>query len=103
EIACPDHKDRRRAKEISRRLLRHPAISDSVFSRFCLRADRLHFIPPETAGKLQGASALIPLLPWIVGGVGGFFVTPIVLVIAKRLFAADICKYSDLLAGYVSA
>jgi len=103
ETACPDQEARRWAKEIARRVLRHPAISDSVFSRFCLRADRLPFIPPETAGKLQGAGASIPLLPWIVGGVGGFFVTPIVLVIAKRLFAADTCKYSDLLAGYVSA
>ncbi|PYU40691.1 MAG: hypothetical protein DMG54_22475 [Acidobacteria bacterium] len=103
ETACPDQEAGRWAKEIARRVLRHPAISDSVFSRFCLRADRLPFIPPETAGKLQGASALIPLLPWIVGGVGGFFVTPIVLVIAKRLFAAETCKYSDLLAGYVSA
>ena len=103
ETACPDQEAGRWAKEIARRVLRHPAISDSVFSRFCLRADRLPFIPPETAGKLQGASASIPLLPWIVGGVGGFFVTPIVLVIAKRLFAADTCKYSDLLAGYVSA
>jgi hypothetical protein len=103
ETACPDQEARRWAKEIARRVLRHPAISDSVFSRFCLRADRLPFIPPEAAGKLQGAGASIPLLPWIVGGVGGFFVTPIVLVIAKRLFAADTCKYSDLLAGYVSA
>src|SRR6184192_3652070 len=103
ETACPDQEAGRWAKEIARRVLRHPAISDSVFSRFCLRADRLPFIPPETAGKLQGVSALIPLLPWIVGGVGGFFVTPIVLLIAKRLFAADTCKYSDLLAGYVSA
>ena len=103
ETACPDQEARRWAKEIARRVLRHPAISDSVFSRFCLRADRLPFIPPETAGKLQGAGSSIPLLPWIVGGVGGFFVTPIVLVIAKRLFAADTCKYSDLLAGYVSA
>ncbi len=103
ETACPDQEAGRWAKEIARRVLRHPAISDSVFSRFCLRADRLPFIPPETAGKLQGVSALIPLLPWIVGGVGGFFVTPIVLVIAKRLFDTDTCKYSDLLAGYVSA
>ena len=102
ETACPDQEAGRWAKEIAGRALRHPAISDSVFSRYCLRADRLPFIRPETAGKLQGASASIPLLPWIVGGVGGFFVTPIVLVIAKRLFAADICKYSDLLTGYVS-
>src|SRR5438309_7021752 len=103
ETACPDQEAGRWAKETARRVLRHPASSDSVFSRFCLRADRLPFIPPETAGKLQGAGASIPLLPWIVGGVGGCFVTPIVLVIAKRLFAADTCKYSDLLAGYVSA
>jgi hypothetical protein len=102
ETACPDQEARRWAKEIARRVLRHPTISDSVFSRFCLRADRLPLIPPETAGKLQGAGASIPLLPWIVGGVGGFFITPIVLAIAKRLFA-DTCKYSDLLAGYVSA
>jgi hypothetical protein len=103
ETACPDQGARRWAKEIARRVLRHPTISDSVFSRFCLRADQLPLIPPQTAGKLQGAGAAIPLLPWIVGGVGGFFITPIVLAVAKRLFAADTCKYSDLLAGYVSA
>jgi hypothetical protein len=103
ETTCPDQEPGRWAREIAHRVLCHPAISDSVFSRFCLRADRLPFIPPETAGKLQGAGASIPLLPWIVGGVGGLFVTPIVLVIAKRLFAADACKYSDLLTGYASA
>jgi hypothetical protein len=103
EIACPDQEASRWAKEIARRVLRHPAISDSVFSRFCLRADRLPLIPPATAGKLQGVGGSIPLLPWIVGGVGGFFIIPIVLAIAKRLFAADICKYSDPFAGYVSA
>jgi hypothetical protein len=103
ETACPDQEAGRWAKEIAGRVLRHPAISDSVVSHFCLRADRLPYIPPETAGKLQGAGASIPLLPWMVGGVAGFFVTPIAVVIAKRLFAADICKYSDLFAGYVSA
>jgi hypothetical protein len=103
EIACPDQDASRWAKEIARRVLRHTTISDSVFSRFCLRADRLSLIPAVTAGKLQGAGASIPLLPWIVGGVGGFFITPIVLAIVKRLFVADTCKYSDLLAGYVSA
>jgi hypothetical protein len=103
ETACPDKEAGRWAKEIARRVLRHPTISDSVFSRLRLRAERLPFVPPETAGKLQGAGGSIPLLPWIVGGVGGFFVTPIVLAIAKRLFAADPCKYSDLLASYVSA
>ncbi|MGB7846920.1 MAG: hypothetical protein WBL63_15000 [Candidatus Acidiferrum sp.] len=103
ETACPDQEVGHWAKEIAGRVLRHPAISDSVFSRFCLRADRLPFLPPETAGKLQGAAATIPLLPWIAGGVGGFFATPIVMAIAKRLFAPDICRYSDLLASYVSA
>jgi hypothetical protein len=103
EIARPDQEAGRCAKEIARRVLRHPAISDSVFSRFCLRADRLPLIPPATAGKLQSVGGSIPLLSWIVGGVGGFFIIPIVLAIAKRLFAADTCKYSDLLAGYISA
>jgi len=103
ETAYPDPEARRWAKEMARRVLRHPTISDSIFSRFRLRADRLPFIAPETAGKLQSASASIPLLPWIMGGVGGFFITPIGVATAKRLFAADICRYSDLLAGYVSA
>jgi hypothetical protein len=103
ETACPDQEAGRWANEIARRILRHPAISDSVFSRSRLRAERLPFIPAETAGKLQGVGASIPLLPWIVGGVGGFFVAPIVVAIVKRLFAADACNYSDLLAHYVSA
>ena len=103
ETAYPDQEARHWAKEIARRVLRHPTISDSIFSRFRLRADRLPLISPETAGKLQSLSASIPILPWIMGGVEGFFITPIVLAIAKRLFAADLCQYSDLLAGYVSA
>lgn len=102
ETACSGEDARRWAKEIARRVLRHPTISGSIFSRLRLRADRLHFIRPETAGKLQGASASIPLLPWIMGAVGGFFTTPIVLAVAKRLFAAT-CQYCDLLAGYVPA
>jgi hypothetical protein len=101
ETACPGEGASRWAKEIARRVLRHPTLSDSIFSRFRLRVDRLHFISPETAGKLQGASASIPLLPWVMGAVGGFFITPIVLAIAKDWFAAT-CQYSDLLAGYVS-
>src|SRR5271169_109609 len=92
ETACPDQEAGRWAKEIAGRVLRHPAISDSVFARFWLRADRLPYIPSETAGKLQGAAAAIPLLPWIAGGVTGFFVAPIAVAIAKHLFAADICK-----------
>ena len=102
ETACPGEEASRWAKEMARRVLRQPTISDSIFSRFRLRVDRLHFISPETAGKLQGASASIPLLPWIMGAVGGFFVTPIVVAIAKHSFAGT-CQYSDLLAGYVRA
>src|ERR1700739_2221241 len=73
EIAYPDQETRHGAKEIAGRVLRHPTVSDSIFSHFRLRAERLPFLPPETAGKLQGISASIPLLPWIMGGVGGFF------------------------------
>ena len=101
ETVCPGQEARHWAKEIARRVLRHPTISDSIFAHFRLRADRLPFIPPETAGKLQGMGASIPLLPWIMGAVGGFFITPIAMAIAKRWFA-DACQYTDQLAGYVS-
>jgi hypothetical protein len=101
ETAYPDQEARRWAKEIARRVLRHPTISDSIFSRFSLRVDQVPFIPPETAGKLQGISASIPLLPWIMGAVGGFLITPIALAIAKHWFA-DTCQYTAQLAGYVS-
>ncbi|HEV2196288.1 MAG TPA: hypothetical protein VGR55_11960 [Candidatus Acidoferrum sp.] len=103
ETAYPDQETRHWAKEIAGRVLRDPTISGSIFSHFRLRADRLAFLPPETAGKLQGISASIPLLPWIAGGVGGFFVAPIALAMAKGMFGADICRYWDLLAGYVPA
>lgn len=103
ETAFPGQETGRSAKEIARRVLRHPTISDSVFAHWRLRADRLPFIPAETAGKLQGMSASIPLLPWLMGAAGGFFLTPIAMAMAKRLFGAAICRYSDLLASYVSA
>ncbi|HEX8764968.1 MAG TPA: hypothetical protein VF740_07390 [Candidatus Acidoferrum sp.] len=103
EIAYPDQEIRHRAKEIAGRVLRYPAISGSIFSHFRLRAERLVFLPPETAGKLQGASASIPFLPWILGGVGGFFITPIAVAFSKGLFGADACRYLDSLAGYVPA
>lgn len=103
EIAYPDQEIRHWGKEIAGRVLRHPAISGSIFSHFRLRAERLVFLPPETAGKLQGASASIPFLPWILGGVGGFFITPIAVALSKGLFGADICRYWDFPAGYVPA
>src|SRR5690349_273195 len=102
ETAYPDEETRHWAKEIAGRVLRHPAISDSIFSHYRLRAERLPFLPAETAGKLQGISSSIPLLPWIMGGIGGFFLTPIAMAIAKGLFGAVICQYSDALAGDVS-
>lgn len=103
ETTYPDQETRHWAKEIARRVLRYPTISGSIFSHFKLRAERLTFLPQETVGKLQSASASIPFLPWILGGVGGFFFTPIAMAIAKGLFGADICRYWDLLAGYVPA
>src|SRR5207248_5708914 len=51
ETAYPDQEARHWAKEIARRVLRHPTISDSIFSRFRLRADRLPLISPETDRK----------------------------------------------------
>ena len=102
ETVYPDQEIRHWAKEIAGRVLRHPTISGSVFSHFRLRAERLPFVPPETAGKLQSISASIPLFPWIMGGVGGFFLTPIAVPIAKGLFGTVVCQYSDALAGYVS-
>lgn len=102
ETTYQDQETRHWAKEIAGRVLRHPTISGSVFSHLRLRAEGFPFLPPETAGKLQGISASIPLLPWIVGGVGGFFFTPIVMAIGKGVFGAVLCQYSELLAGYVS-
>ena len=103
EAAYPEQETRHWAKEIAGRVLRHPTISDSIFSHFRLRAEGLPFLPPDTAGKLQGISASIPLLPWMAGGVGGFFLTPIAVAIFKGLFGAALCQYSDVLAGYVPA
>ena len=101
EMACPDREGKPHAKEIARRVLRHPLISDSVFSRFCVRADSLPFVPPVTAGKLQWAGSTIPFRPWLMGAVGGMFAGPLVLWIAKRLFVTDICQYSDMVTSYV--
>ncbi|HKW61338.1 MAG TPA: hypothetical protein VJN89_02230 [Candidatus Acidoferrum sp.] len=103
ETAYPDQETRQSAKEIAGRVLRDPTISGSVFSHLRLRAEGLPFLPPETAGKLQSVSASIPLFPCIVGGVGGFFLAPVVMAISKGLFGGVICQYSDVLASYVSA
>ena len=101
ETVCPGQEARRWAKEIARRVLRHPSISDSIFAHLRLRADRIPFIPPETAGKLQGLGASIPLLPWIMGALGGFFLTPMAMAVAKHWFK-DSCQFTDQLAGHIS-
>jgi hypothetical protein len=101
ETAGQDEETKRYANEVARRLLRHPMISDSVFSRFCIRADKLPFIPPVTAGKLQWGGSVIPFRPWILGAAGGFFVGPVALEIMKRFLWTDVCRYSDVLASYV--
>ncbi len=101
EMACPDREGKPHAKEIARRVLRHPLISDSVFSRFCIRAEKIPYIPPVTAGKLQWAGSTIPFRPWLLGAIGGMLVGPLVLLISRRLFVTDICQYSDALASYV--
>lgn len=103
ETTYPDEEAKHWAKEIAGRVLRHPTMSGSIFSHFRWRAERMPFLPPETAGKLQGISASIPLLPWITGAVGGFFLTPIAMALSKALFGAVLCQYSDALANYVSA
>src|SRR5271169_3385499 len=92
EMACPDREGKPHAKEIARRVLRHPLISDSVFSRFCIRAEKIPYIPPVTAGKLQWAGSTIPFRPWLLGAIGGMFVGPLVLLISRRLFVTDICQ-----------
>ncbi len=101
ETACADREAKRHAKEIARRVLHHPLISDSVFSRFCIGVDKLPFISADAAAKLQWAASGIPLRPWLLGALGGFFVGPIALVIIKHLLFPNVCKYSDLLTSYV--
>src|SRR5437763_13938984 len=62
ETAYPDQEARRWAKEIARRVLRHPTISDSIFSRFSLRVEKVHFIPTLTVGSLNGINSCIHML-----------------------------------------
>src|SRR5258708_18408330 len=101
ETTSVDRDAKRYAKEISRRVLSHPVISDSIFSRFCIRAGDLPFMPAEAAGKLQWAASAIPLRPWLFGALGGFFVWPLALATIKYLSFLDVCKFSDLVASYV--
>ena len=101
ETACVDRDARRYAREIARRVLCYPLISDSVFSRFRIPVEEIPFVPPDAAGKLQGAASGIPFRPWLLGALGGFFAWPIALAITKRLFFPDVCQYLDVVAHAV--
>jgi hypothetical protein len=100
ETASADREARRYAKQISHRVLNHPLISDSVWSRFYLQVDKLPFVPPDAAAKLRGAASGIPFRPWLLGAVGGFFAWPMMLAVCEYLFQ-DVCKYFDAISGYL--
>lgn len=101
ETTSQDRDAKRYAKVIARRVLRHPLISGSAFSRFGIRMDELPFVPADAAGKLRWAGSGIPLQPWLLGAFSGFFFCPATLFLIEHLFTLDICKYSSLVAGYV--
>jgi hypothetical protein len=100
ETASADREARRYAKQISHRVLNHPLISDSLWSRFYLQVDKLPFVPPDAAAKLRGAASGIPFRPWLLGAVGGFFVWPVMLTIFEYVFQ-DVCKSFDAISSYV--
>lgn len=100
ETASLDRDARRYAEQIAHRVLSHPSISDSVWSRFYLRVDKLPFVPADAAAKLRGAASGIPFRPWLLGALGGFFAWPMMLAICEYLFQ-DTCGYLNVVAGYV--
>jgi hypothetical protein len=73
ENACDDRDAKRYGKVIARRVLRHPLLSGSVFSRFGIRMDELPYVPPDAASKLRWAGSGIPFQPWLLGALSGFF------------------------------
>ena len=101
ETTSADRDAKRYAREIARRVLSHPVISDSIFSRFCVRTDDLPFLPADAAGKLQWAASGIPLRSWLFGALGGFFLWPAALATIKHLSLLDVCTYSDIVARYL--
>lgn len=101
EQASQDSDARRYGKVIAHRVLRHPLISDSAFSRFSIRVDKLPFVPADAAGKLRWAGSEIPLQPWLLGALTGFFLCPALLAIFDRLLPLDICEYAGTVAHYV--
>ena len=101
ETACDDGDAKRYGKVIARRVLRHPLISGSVFSRFGIRIEELPFVPADAAGKLRWAGSGIPFQPWLLGALSGFFLWPATLATLKRLSAVDICTLSSAVTSYV--
>jgi hypothetical protein len=101
ENATQDRDARRYGRVIAHRVLRHPLISDSAFSRFVIRIDKLPFVPADAAGKLRWAGSEIPLQPWLFGALTGFFLWPATLAIFNRLSSLDVCEYTGLIDRYV--
>jgi hypothetical protein len=101
ENATQDGDARRYARVIAHRVLRHPLISDSAFTRFFIRIDKLPFVPADAAGKLRWAGSEIPLQPWLLGALGGLLMWPATLAIFNRLSPLDICEYTGFIDRYV--
>ena len=101
ETSSEDRDAKRYSNVIARRVLRQPMISGSVFSRFGIRVDELPFMPADAAGKLRWAGSGIPLQPWLMGALGGFFLWPLTLGIINRLIPLDFCSFSAVIAKYV--
>jgi hypothetical protein len=101
ETACDDGDAKRYGNVIANRVLRHPLISGSVFSRIGIRIDELPFVPADAAGKLRWAGSGIPFQPWLLGALGGFLMWPATLAIIYRLSSVDICTLSNIVATYV--
>ncbi len=101
ETASDDKDAKRYSKVIAARALRHPFLSGSVFSRFGVRIEELPFVPADAAGKLRWAGNGIPLQPWLMGAVGGFFIWPAALAAIQRLTSLDISAFSNIVASYV--
>ncbi len=101
ENACDDGDAKRYGKVIARRVLRHPLLSGSVFSRFGIRIDELPFVPADAAGKLRWVGSGIPLQPWLLGALSGFFLWPAALAAIERLSSIDISTFSSVVTSYV--
>jgi hypothetical protein len=101
ETASDDSDAQRYASVIARRVLRQPLVSGSVFSRFGVPLDKLPFVPADAAGKLRWAGAGIPLQPWLLGALSGFFLWPLSLFLINRLIPVDFCSYSAAVTSYI--